>query len=202
MTGVLSATRTTMSPAVPTVAAIGWTVVVAAFAASAAAEAAWGWEGAAMLIGNLAGIVLVASGALLVATQVLLNGRHGGLGSKAVVGSCITAVGALLSFVSWAVVVWTTVMGIGTLLFGAPLLRRGLVPRASGLAVTFALPAASVMSWAGAVFFGTGAEDVSSTVSVLADASVGAAMLILAGGLAGLGRSMSTSATQPVVPAA
>ncbi|MGH9021488.1 MAG: hypothetical protein ACRDV9_00045, partial [Acidimicrobiia bacterium] len=57
-------------------------------------------------------------------TQVGLMRLHGGLGAVVVAGIGITAVGVLLSYVAWAVVLWTTVMGVGTLLFGVPLLRR------------------------------------------------------------------------------
>ncbi|MGH9149602.1 MAG: hypothetical protein ACRD0F_04610, partial [Acidimicrobiales bacterium] len=96
------------------------------------------------MVYGLASIALVVSGALMVVTQVRIARLAGRLGGLAAIGIGVSAVGALLSFVAWAVAVWTAVLGAGTLLFGVPLLRRGLLPRPWGEAVTFALPAASV----------------------------------------------------------
>lgn len=172
--------------------AIGWGVAVVGFIAADAADAAWGWEGVASLVFGVASLVLVASGALLVVTQVRIGKLSGRLGALATIGIGISALGALLSFVAWAVVVWTTVLGVGTLLFGVPLLRRGLLPRPWGQAFTFALPAASVAAWAGAVLFDSGAEDASPVLSAVSDGLVAAAVLVLAAGLAGLGRWMRT----------
>lgn len=56
--------------------------------------------------------------------------------------------------------------------------------------MTFALPAASVVAWAGAVLFDAGAEDAPSVVVAVHDGLVAAAVLVLAAGLAGLGRWM------------
>ncbi|MGH9156030.1 MAG: hypothetical protein ACRD1K_09415 [Acidimicrobiales bacterium] len=175
-----------------TCSAIGWGVAVAGFIAADAADAAWGWDGVASLIFGVASMVLVASGALLVLTQVRIGKLSGRPGAVATIGTGVSALGALLSFVAWAIVVWTTVLGVGTLLFGVPLLRRGLLPRPWGQAVTFALPAASVMAWAGAVVFDAGAEDASPVVSAVSDGLVAAAVVVLAVGLAGLGRWMRT----------
>lgn len=175
-----------------TCSAVGWAVAVAGFIAADAADAAWGWDGVASLVYGVASMVLVASGALLVVTQVRIGKLSGRLGAVATTGIGVSALGALLSFVSWAIVVWTTVLGVGTLLFGVPLLRRGLLPRPWGQAVTFALPAASVVAWAGAVLFDAGAEDASPVVQAVYDGLVAAAVLVLAAGLAGLGRWMRT----------
>lgn len=43
-----------------TCSAIGWNVAVAGFVASAAANAAWGWNDVASIVYGLASIVLVA----------------------------------------------------------------------------------------------------------------------------------------------
>ena len=175
-----------------TCSAIGWGVAVAGFIAADAADAAWGWDGVASMVYGVASMVLVASGALLVVTQVRIGRLGGRLGAVATIGIGVSALGALLSFVAWAIVLWTTVLGVGTLLFGVPLLRRGLLPRPWGQAVTFALPAASVVAWAGAVLFDAGAEDASPVVAAVNNGLVAAAVLVLAAGLAGLGRWMRT----------
>ncbi len=187
-TGVVDHARKPFGVDPATCSAIGWGVAVAGFLAAAAADAAWGWDGVASLVYGVASMVLVASGALLVVTQVRIGKLSGRLGAVATIGIGVSTLGALLSFVAWAIVVWTTVLGAGTLLFGLPLLRRGLLPRPWGQAFTFALPAASVVAWAGAVFFDAGAEDAST----LDDGLVAAAILVLAVGLAGLGRWMRT----------
>ncbi|MCA1691379.1 MAG: hypothetical protein LC733_03930 [Actinobacteria bacterium] len=165
---------------------------MAGFIAADAADATWGWDGVASLVYGVASIALVASGALLVVTQVRIGRLVGGLSAVSTIGIGVSALGALLSFVAWATVVWTTVLGAGTLLFGVPLLRRGLLPRPWGRAVTFAIPAASVVAWAGAVLFDAGAEGGSALAGALYDGLVAAAVLVLAAGLAGLGRWMRT----------
>ena len=129
---------------------------------------------------------------MLVVTQVRIGKLGGRLGAVATIGIGVSAVGALLSFVAWAIVVWTTVLGAGTLLFGLPLLRRGILPRPWGQAFTFALPAASVVAWAGAVLFDAGAEDASTLAVAVNDGLVAAAVLVLAAGLAGMGRWLRT----------
>lgn len=168
--------------------AAGWVVVVACMTASAAADAAWGWEGSAILLYGIGQLVLVASAALLVVTEVHIARRFAPLGVVVKIGVGVSAVGALLSFVAWAVVLWTTVLGAGTLLFGVPLLRRGALPRPWGQALTFAVPAASLAAWAGAVIFDAGSEDAWGVVVLVNDGLVGAALLALAAGLAGAGR--------------
>ena len=190
--GAVDRTRKPVGMDPATSSAIGWGVAVACFIAADAADAAWGWEGVASLVFGVASMVLVASSALLVVTQIRIGRLAGRLGAVATIGIGVSAVGALLSFVAWAIVLWTTVLGVGTLLFGLPLLRRGLLPRPWGQAVTFALPAASVVAWAGAVLFDAGAEDASPVVAAVNDGLVAAAVLVLAAGLAGLGRWMRT----------
>ncbi len=191
-TGAVDHTRKPVGVDPATCSAIGWGVAVAGFFAAAAADAAWGWDGVASMVYGVASMVLVASGALLVVTQVRIGRLGDRLGAVATIGIGISALGALLSFVAWAIVVWTTVLGAGTLLFGLPLLRRGLLPRPWGHAFTFALPAAAVVAWAGAVLFDAGGGDASPVVSAVYNGLVAAAVLVLAAGLAGLGRWMRT----------
>lgn len=173
-----------------TASAIGWGIAVAGFSLSAAADAAWGWEGAASMVYGLAAIVLVVSGGLLVVTELGLRRLHGGLGPVAVLGIAVTAAGALLSFVAWAYFLWIAVLGVGTLLFGLPLLRRGVVPRRPALALTFALPAAALVLWAGAVLFDAAGDDASPLAEGLVTGLVGVGLLVLAAGLVGIGRWM------------
>ncbi|MEA2900572.1 MAG: hypothetical protein QOH36_459 [Actinomycetota bacterium] len=159
-------------------------LAVIAFLGSALADAAWGWEGTAGAVYGVGSLLLVAAGFLLVATQVQLHKIHGGLGRAAQVGIAVSALGALLSFVSWAVVLWGTVLGVGTLLFGTAVLRQGRVPRPLALTLTWAAPAVAAAAWAGAIL--SGGED--SAVSTVADVGVGVALLVLAWGLIGVGR--------------
>ena len=49
-----------------------------------------------------------------------------------------------------------------------------------------------MVAWAGAVLFDAGAEDTSPVVVAVNDGLVAAAVLVLAAGLAGLGRWMRT----------
>ncbi len=180
--------KSRMTP--PTVGAWGMALAVVAFVGAALADAAWGWGGTAGALYGVGSILLVVSAGLLVVTQVGLSRMHGGLGRAAKVGVGVSALGALLSFVSWAVVVWATVLGLGTLLFGLSLLRRGRVPRESALPLTFAAPAVAVVAWAGAVL-----SDLTGSSIILGGAQIiaGAAMLVLAWGLAGVGRWMVTA---------
>lgn len=173
------------------VAAVGLTLVVATFAGAALADAAWGWDGAATVLYSLGSILLVVSASLLVATQVGLLRLHDGLGRLAVAGIAISALGALLSFVAWAVVVWATVLGVGTALFGVHLLRRRRLPRVPALALTYAAPAAAVAAWSGAILSG---GDDSSVLWRVGDVLTGVALLVLAWGLAGAGRWMASQA--------
>ncbi len=178
-----------------TLAAAGLVLVVVMFVGMAVADAAWGWEGAASALYGVGSILLVVSAGLVVATQVGLSRLHGGLGRMAMIGVGVSALGALLSFVSWAVVVWATVLGVGTLLFGVPLLRRGRVPRVPALVLTYAAPAVAVAAWAGAVL--SGGEE-SSVIIAVAESVAGAAILVLAWGLTGVGRWMGLAAADPV----
>ena len=175
---------------VATLAGTGLGLAVIAFLGSTLADAAWGWEGTASAVYGVGSLLLVAACFLLVATQVQLSKIHGGLGRAAQVGMVITAVGALLSFVSWAVVVWATVLGVGTLLFGTAMLRQGRVPRRPALGLTWAGPAAAAAAWAGAVL--SGGED-SSAISTVADVMIGVMLLVLAWALIGVGRWLASA---------
>lgn len=178
------------SPA--TWSAVGWGVVVVCLMASAATNAAWGWDSSASLLFSLGQLALVVSGALLVITEVHIGRQCGRLGIVATLGVAVSVIGVLLSFVAWAVVLWTTVLGAGTLLFGVPLLRRRVLPRPWGHAFIFAVPAASLVAWAGAVVFDAGGDDASDLVVLVNDGLVAAALLVLAAGLAGVGRWLRT----------
>ena len=180
-------------------AAAGWGVVVVGILASAAADAAWGWEGAATRFYGLTTLALMALAALVVATQVRLNSLHGGLGPMAIVGIVITVLGALLGMVAWALVLWTTALGIGTLLFGLPLLRRNTIPRNAALALTFAMPAAAVLAWVSAVVLDAAGDGTSSVDELVIDLLVSAAIVVFAVGLAGVGRWMRTADALPEV---
>ncbi|MGH9222648.1 MAG: hypothetical protein ACRD2W_02325 [Acidimicrobiales bacterium] len=90
-------------PQPATCSAIGWGLVVAGFVGSAAANAAWGWEGAASVIYGITSLALLAAIVLLAVTQRRLSALHGGLGTRASVGIGITAFAAVLSLVAaWA----------------------------------------------------------------------------------------------------
>jgi hypothetical protein len=170
-----------------TVAAVGLVLAVAVFLGSDLAESAWGWEGTSSALYGVGSLLLVVSAGLVVATQVRLHRLHGELGRMATVGIAVSALGALLSFVSWAVVVWATVLGLGTLLFGIPLLGAGRVPRVPALLLTYAAPAVAVAAWAGVLL-------TNGDGSAVADGLAGAAVLVLAWGLAGAGRWMTAQA--------
>ncbi len=172
-----------------TVAAGGLVLVVVLFVATAAADGFWGWdEGPTSAFYGLGSLMLMLSAALVVVTQLRLSRLHGGLGRLATVGIAVSALGALLSFVAWAVVVWATVLGVGTLLFGIPLLRHGRVPRIPGLVLTYSAPAVAAAAWAGAVLSG---GDNSSVVGITGEVLAGLALLVWAWGLAGTGRWMA-----------
>jgi len=170
---------------------LGGAVVV--LVVSLSADAAWGWDGTASALYGVGSLLLVASCFLLVATQVQLSRVHGGLGRMAQVGIAVSGLGALLSFVSWAVVLWATVLGVGTGLFGATLLRRGRVPRTPALVLTWAVLAVAAVAWAGAVFSGGEGSAVASTV---ADVMTGVILLVLAWALVGVGRWLASAAPE------
>jgi hypothetical protein len=184
-------TSRTLDPTTPTATLAGTALALAVlvFLGSDLADAAWGWEGTAGAVYGVGSLLLVAAGFLLVATQVRLYRLHGGLGRAAQVGIAVSALGALLSFVSWAVVVWATVLGAGTVLFGAGLLRRGRLPRPLALILTWAVPAVAAAAVAGAVL--SGGED--SAVSTVADVVVGGILLVLAWGLIGVGKWLASA---------
>ena len=177
-----------MSPTA-TLAGIGLGLAVIVFLGSDVADAAWGWEGTASAVYGVGSLLLVAACFLLVATQVQLNRLHGGLGRAAVVGIAVTALGAVLSFVSWAVVLWATVLGVGTVLFGTALIRQGRVPRPLALVLTWAAPAAAAAAWVGAVL----SDGDDSAVSTVGDVVAGVALLVLAWGLIGVGKWVASA---------
>lgn len=161
-------------------AVLGWLVVLAARLAMDGANATWGWTQPAQGAYALLTLALPVAGALLVATQVRMVRTVGGLGWVAGAGMGMTAAGAAVGFVAWAVPVWSSLISVGMLLFGVAMLGSGRVPRAPGLALTLAFVPTALASLAG---FAEAWTTVPLTVSVL----------VLALGLRNLGRWTSTA---------
>lgn len=153
-------------------AALGWMVVLVAWWAGLGADAAWGWTGPATVAYSVASVALVVAGWLLAITQHRLVRALGGLGVAGRVGVGVTAVGATLGFVAWAVVVWLTLLGAGALLIGVPMLRRDVLPRRTAALLTYPLPLGAVCVWVAAVSLGEDAAWVLETV--ILTASLGA----------------------------
>lgn len=111
------------------VAAAFWLLSLATYVL---VESADNWE----LIYSILTASVVVAGVLTVVAVVGIGKRVGGLGVIGLVAIVIMAVGVLLSFVAWAVILWMTIQGIGLLVFGISLLRKEGVPRSGVLAIS------------------------------------------------------------------
>lgn len=109
-------------------AAAAWIGAAGAYAIGAATSDGI-WEGMYVVF-----LVLGLVGGILTAVAMAgIGSRLGGLGAVGVLALGVTAVGVMLSVVAWAVVAWMALQGMGHLLFGSAVLRRGIAPRVGTL---------------------------------------------------------------------
>lgn len=115
--------------------AFAWIAALGTMALSAAVPSSFGSdptafiadaETLAYLIGS--SLVLLAGG-LLVVTLAGVTRRHGGLGAIGTIGLGISVLGVAASLVTWAIVLWMPLMGIGLLMFAVAVLQRDIAPR-------------------------------------------------------------------------
>ncbi|MGH9189758.1 MAG: hypothetical protein ACRD0Q_06970 [Acidimicrobiales bacterium] len=133
----------------PGFAALAWLVALAAWISMDVANATWGWTRPAEAAYVLVTLAVPTAAVLLVVAQVHLARTLGGLGWVSGVGTGVTALGGAVGLVAWAVPVWATLIAIGMLLFGVPMLVHGRVPRVPGLGITLAFVPTALVGLAG-----------------------------------------------------
>ena len=125
--------------------ALGWVGSAALFAASNITDHIRGsWEGPSQWMFMLATVMMLLAALLTVVLVVALIRRHGGLGLVGHLGVALAALGTAATFISWFVAGWAGLIGVGAMVIGGAMLRRGLTPRLPTILLGVSWPAAAV----------------------------------------------------------
>jgi HAAS len=126
-----------------------WLAVIGAWWVTGLIEPKYEWRGAgsiAAVLDALGAIALLGATSLMVAAMLGLDRRHGGLGSFGRSGLMVTGVGLVAALGAWVFTGWATLTLVGTLIFGAALLRQDMAPRLPTLAFAIG-PAVGAIAW-------------------------------------------------------
>lgn len=188
---------TTRTGSVALVAAGLWVAVAAGMAASYGLDRATGnWEGVPQILFIASTAALLAAAVLTVITVVGLQHRHGGLGVIGRLGVGVAGLGAATSLVSWFVYGWASLLGAGTLLIAVAMLRRGIAPRLPTLLFGGAWLIANTV---GVVLLSlqVGPRDEWGDYPLVKAVTIAIGATVVAAGLAGLGRWLTSEQPQP-----
>jgi hypothetical protein len=146
-------------------------------------------SGASAISYDVGAAALLGATAFMAAALRGLDRRHGGLGTLGAAGLVIAGAGLIGSFLAWVFTGWGTMTMFATILSGAAMWRRDLVPRAP-IALIAGGPLVGAVAWAG-LRSSSGPIDLSGLWGVhwfenQLGLTVG--VLILAIGLVGVGR--------------
>lgn len=144
------------------------------------------WEGTAQIAWIIGSAAALGAAGLMVLSMVALYQRHGGLGVLGQAGIALTGLGMAGLLIAWFFQGWGTAMAIGTLLFGAALLRSDIAPRLPTLFFTVGLTLGGItVAVLNIIEFGY--RDVWGDRPTANMIGITIGLVILAGGLLGLG---------------
>ena len=129
---------------------------------------------------------VLAAGAMTVVATVGLRQRLGGLGGLGLAGVIILGIGVVISFITWATMVWMAVEGVGMLLIALSVWPMRLAPRPA----TIAYGSGMLL---GAILYGVltaakvGTPDSYGDYPIAWDWGFTAGVVIAAAGLLGIG---------------
>lgn len=81
-------------------------------------------------------VIVLAAGVLGLFATIGIRKRCGGLGAIGMIGLVLIGLGVVASIIAWAFPLWMGLQGVGYLLFGFAMLRRGIAPKWSTLLVS------------------------------------------------------------------
>ncbi|MGI9617006.1 MAG: hypothetical protein ACR2QO_29085 [Acidimicrobiales bacterium] len=147
--------------------------------------------GAEQVVTYLAAATLVGAASLTVMAIVGLNRRHGGLGALGGIGLALAAVGMVATLLFWFVMGWGVLFAAGMLLIALAMKARRLAPSAATAAFGSAW-LVGVVTWSVLRYLEVGTRDQWGDYPIVSPIAISAAVLILAPGLIGLGRWLSS----------
>jgi hypothetical protein len=137
------------------------------------------------------GFTLLAAAGTLLATMLSLHARHGGFSLAGMVGIAATGLGAAASLFGWFFIAWGSLLIAGTMLVAVDLWRRGIAPRRVVMATGTGL-AIGGAAWAVLRASQVGGPDQHGDYLVANAAGITIGSVILACGLIGIGRWLSS----------
>jgi hypothetical protein len=146
---------------------------------------------AQLLVIAVMGFTLLGAAGTLLATTLSLHARHGGFGLAGTVGITATGLGAAASLFAWFFTAWGSLLIAGTMLVAVDLWRRGIAPRRVVLATGTGLAIGGVL-WAVLRASQVGGRDQHGDYLVANAAGLAIGSVILACGLIGIGRWLSS----------
>jgi hypothetical protein len=174
-----------------------------------AAAMLWTASAAAWLIGHFADprgaadtavamvafATLAAAAALTTVLVIGLNQRHGGLGPLGNVGLALVALAVVATVLFWFVMGWATLLAVGMALIAIAVWARRLAPSWSTIAFGSAW-AIAVTVWSILRILEVGTRDEWGDYPIVSPVAIAVGVAILAPGLIGLGRWLSTETPQ------
>lgn len=130
---------------------------------------------------------LVGAGALMFVAMIGLYRRHGSLGVLGIGGLAVTGLGVATLLIAWAFGIWMTLIGLGVLLYAGAIGRRQVAPRVwtavwgSGMAI-------GAGTWHALRWLQVGSPDQWGDYPVAVGVGLPVGVVIMAVGLAGIGR--------------
>lgn len=142
-------------------------------------------------LGNLKLATLISAAALTVVVVVGLNRRHGGLGALGTIGLALVGVGVAATLMYWFVMGWGVLLAAGMLLVALAVHSRGLAPTAATAAFGAAWTV-GVIAWSVLRILEVGTRDRWGDYPIVSPIAIAVGVVILAPGLIGLGRWLSS----------
>lgn len=142
-------------------------------------------------LGNLKLATLISAAALTVVVVVGMNRRHGGLGALGTIGLALVGVGVAATLMYWFVMGWGVLLAAGMLLVALAVHSRGLAPTAATAAFGAAWTV-GVIAWSVLRILEVGTRDRWGDYPIVSPIAIAVGVVILAPGLIGLGRWLSS----------
>lgn len=150
---------------------------------------------AEIVVGSAAFTTLVGAAASSGLLIIGLQRRHGGLGPLGSIGLALVVLGTVATLMFWFVMGWGLLLAAGMLLVALAVHARGLAPTAATVAFGGGW-SIGVIAWSALRLLEVGTRDRWGDYPIVSPAAIAIAVAILAPGLIGLGRWLSTETPQ------
>lgn len=150
---------------------------------------------AEIAVGSAAFMTLVGAAASSGLLIIGLHRRHGGLGPLGAIGLALVGVGVVATLMFWFVMGWGLLLAAGMLLVALAVHARGLAPTAATVAFGGGW-SIGVITWSVLRVLEVGTRDQWGDYPIVSPTAIAVGVAILAPGLIGLGRWLSTETPQ------